>query len=365
MSRRNAVLGGGNGGHTLAADLTLQGHEVRLFEMEKFRHQMESVFQTKTIRAVGPVLAGTAKIERVTSDLAEAVDQAEIVMVVVPAFAHADYARLLAPLVKSDQLVVLLPGTLGTLEFAAVFRECGGNPEVVFAETDTLPYATRLVGPGTVHVHGRTASVMLGVLPAKKTEWASERLRGLFHFQPASNVLEVGFSSLNPVIHPPGTILNAGRIERSRGEFYIYEEGMTPSVVHVMELLDEERRAIAVEFGLRLPPINEAIYQSGNGPKGTTWEALNGSSSLTPIKGPTSLNTRYLSEDIPYGLMTFASIASQIGVNTPIMNSLIELGMALLRRKPEDGSRGVDHLGIRGLSADQILRFVTEGAVHS
>ncbi|MBO9607049.1 MAG: NAD/NADP octopine/nopaline dehydrogenase family protein [Paenibacillaceae bacterium] len=360
MSKTIAILGGGNGGHTLAADLSLQGHSIRLFEMAKFRHQMEDVFQTRTIRAVGAVFSGTAEIDRVTSDIDEAIAGAELIFVAVPAFAHADYARLLAPRVKGNQLIVLLPGTFGTLEFAAIFRGCGADPNVVLAETDTLPYATRLVKPGTVKAHGRT-TVRLGVLPSGKTDWACGQLQGVLAFEPAANVLEVGFSSLNPIIHPPGTILNAGRIERSRGEFYIYEEGMTPSVVHVMELLDAERRAVAGAFGLTLPPINEAIYESGYGPKGTTWEALNGSTSLTPIKGPSDLKSRYLSEDIPYGLVTFASIAAQIGVETPIMNSLVHLGFALIRRRPEDGSRNADTLGIRGMDVNQLLQAVTDG----
>jgi len=360
MSRTIAILGGGNGGHTLAADLSLQDHKVRLFEMEKFRHQMEAVFQTRSIQAVGAVFSGTARIDRVTSDIEEAIVGAELILVAVPAFAHADYAELLAPVVKGGQLVVLLPGTFGALEFSAVFRARGADPAVVLAETDTLPYATRLVRPGTVQAHGRS-TVRLGVLPSGKTDWACDRLRGVLSFEPAENVLEVGFGSLNPIIHPPGTILNAGRIERSKGEFYIYEEGMTPSVVHVMELLDAERRAIAAALGIRLPPINEAIYESGNGPKGSTWEALNGSAVLTPIKGPSDLRSRYLSEDIPYGLVTFASIAAQIGVETPIMSALIQLGMALMRRRPEDGCRTADRLGIRGMDAGQLLRTVTDG----
>ena len=56
--RTVAVLGGGHGGHTLAADLTLSGHSVRFFEMERFRHQMEKVFATRTINAVGDDPAG-------------------------------------------------------------------------------------------------------------------------------------------------------------------------------------------------------------------------------------------------------------------------------------------------------------------
>jgi len=178
---------------------------------------------------------------------------------------------------------------------------------------------------------------------------------------PVSNILEAGLSSMNPIDHPPGTILNAGRIERSNGEFYIYEEGMTPSVIRVMEQLDEERLNIGQQFGLNLMTIAELLHTSGYGPKGTTWEVLNGSQSLTPIKGPTSLNSRYLSEDIPFGLRTFASIASHIGLETPVMDSLITLGEILVGESLQSDERTIKELGISELSSEEIIEFIRTG----
>ena len=65
--------------------------------------------------------------------------------------------------------------------------------------------------------------------------------------------LACGLSALNPVVHPPGVLLNAGRIERSRGEFYFYDEGVTPGVVRAIMALDAERRAVAAALGHDLP----------------------------------------------------------------------------------------------------------------
>ena len=70
-------------------------------------------------------------------------------------------------------------------------------------------------------------------------------LRALFPGAVAyGSALEAGLSALNPVVHPPGVLMNAGRIERSRGEFWFYEEGVTPSVVNVIEAVDRERLAL-------------------------------------------------------------------------------------------------------------------------
>ena len=40
MRQSIAVLGGGNGGHAVAAEMALAGHEVRMYEDPKFKkHQ--------------------------------------------------------------------------------------------------------------------------------------------------------------------------------------------------------------------------------------------------------------------------------------------------------------------------------------
>ena len=72
--KKIAVLGGGNGAHTMAAEMTLKGHTVTLYEMPKFRQNMKEVFETKTINLKGniPELQGPVTLNMVTDDLAKA-----------------------------------------------------------------------------------------------------------------------------------------------------------------------------------------------------------------------------------------------------------------------------------------------------
>ena len=118
---------------------------------------------------------------------------------------------------------------------------------------------------------------------------------------------------------------------------------------------------LAPELGLELTPLAEALSSAGLGPQGTTWQTLNGSQTLTFIKGPTSLKTRYLAEDIPYGLLTWASIADGLGVETPLMDAFVSLGFALLGYGPERGSRSAVELGLEGLGLDAMLEYVDTG----
>jgi glycerol-3-phosphate dehydrogenase len=111
-----AVLGGGNGAHTVAADLTLKGLSVNLFEMEQFASSMQKVFDTGEIEITGVAGQGTAKLNLVTTDLAAAIRDVEVIFIILPGFTIAAYAKLLAPLLAENQTVIIMPGTLAALE---------------------------------------------------------------------------------------------------------------------------------------------------------------------------------------------------------------------------------------------------------
>ena len=104
--KKIAVLGGGNGAHTMAAEFALKGHTVNLYEMPQFKGNMKKVFETKTIRLKGNIkeLQGPVELNMVTDDIAEAVEGCRYICLVAPAFTHLGYAKLL-----KEQLSSVLP----------------------------------------------------------------------------------------------------------------------------------------------------------------------------------------------------------------------------------------------------------------
>lgn len=356
-----AVMGGGNGSHTIAADLTLKGLSVNLFELEEFAGNMSSVFDTGIIEMTGVAGSGSAKLNRVTTDIQLAVEDAEVIFIPLPGFVIEGYARRLAPLLKDGQVVVLMPGTLSALEFRTMLRACGNTKDVVVAETGGLPFATRLIGPGIVKTFHIRAVCALAAIPGNRGRDVFHKIEGLYPFELKETVLETGFGHLTPLLHPVGSLLNAGRIERSHGEFYMYEEGMTPSVVRVMEALDRERMSIGEALRISLPTGVDMMVESGYGPRGTLWESLNGSAGLTPVKGPTSLENRYVTEDVPFGLVAWASLGHAAGVTTPIMNSLIEIGSAVMGKNCWKTGRNIEKMGLKDLNPEQIMTYLKTG----
>jgi len=89
------------------------------------------------------------KIHNFTTNAAEAFSGADCIMPWFPPLRHRTIAETCAPHSKDGQTIILNPGsTGGLLEFMKVFQEKGGTAKINWAETASLPYGARLVGPG-------------------------------------------------------------------------------------------------------------------------------------------------------------------------------------------------------------------------
>jgi opine dehydrogenase len=361
-NQRITVLGGGNTAFSMAANLALAGCEVLLWEHPDFAQTIAPIRESQTIDLDGVARTGPAHLAAVTTDAAAALAWSETLICSVPSYAHEPFLEQLLPHLNQGHILALLPGNLGALAVARALREAGIEG-IIVAESDTAPYVCRKSGPDRAVIWGTVTGLGIGVEPASQTEEAMPVLRGLFPGAVAyGSALEAGLSALNPVVHPPGVLMNAGRIERSRGEFWFYEEGVTPSVVNVIEAVDRERLALGAALGLRLTPVAEAFHRAGFGPAGDLWAVINGSRMLTALRAPGQIDTRWLTEDIPYGLASWALLGARLGVATPTMDALVTLASATLGRDFAKETRGLDALGLAAL-ADDVLRGRAAGIV--
>jgi opine dehydrogenase len=363
------VLGGGNTAFSVAAKLGLEGREVVLWEAPAQAASIEPLRERRQIRLTGTGGEGTATLAQVTTDAAEALEAGEILLAPVPSYAHEAFGELLLPHLRPEHILVLLPGNLGSLAFARWLIARGRRPGAggpLVAESDTAPYVCRKLGPDHAHLWGVVPHLGIGVFPAGATEGVMGRLAPLFPgAQAYPHALAAGLGAMNPIVHPPGVLMNAGRIEYSRGEFYFYEEGVTPGVVRVIEGLDAERREIGRALGLDLLPVATAFHHAGFGPQGDLWATINGSRMLTQLRAPGSLQTRWLSEDVPFGLRTWAELARQLGIPTPITLAVITLADAVMGIDSWRHGRSLADLGLAGLERDALAAYLTSGELAS
>ena len=374
------ILGGGNTAFAAAANLSLRGFRVTLCEHPSFSWTLDPIGDSGIIGLEGVAGRGEAEIHRLTTDFSEGL-QNDLLLTIVPAYAHKPFAEACRPHLREGHILVLLPGTLGTLEVANILGlDQVGHSQVTLAETDTAPYVCRKVAPDAAHIWGVVASLGVGVLPSSESNRVAGLLSDIFTIDglgPArpvtgasesrtavslySNVLECGLSAMNPVVHPPGVLMNAGRVEYSKGDFFFYEEGVTPAVCQVIYALDAERRAIGGALGLDLTPVDQAFHEAGFGPKGDLWSTINGSRMLTQLCAPGAMDTRWLTEDVPYGIAAWGSLADQLGVSASLMHSLVKLASAALGEDFLQTARTVDKLGIEGMNRAALLNYVTSG----
>jgi len=351
------VLGAGNGGSAVAGDLSLAGHHCRLFEFPEFAANIEPIQAQGAIRVTGIARTGLARLELSTTDLAEAVDGAELIMVTTVALAHERLARELAPLLKDGQVVVLWPGSGGTLVFRHVWDVLGFDRRVALAEAVTLPYCCRrLEGPGSVNIHRVDGpDMLLAALPATETPLVLGALAGTYAHvvKPAVDVLEPALYNPNIIVHPVGALLNMGRIEFSKGEFYMYKEGITPSVKKVIYAMDAERANLFSVLGYRPYRYDEIFRQCFN----MSVEEF----AATSSKGPFSMQDRYVTEDIPMGTTLTASLARKVGVTTPTYDAMIHLASVVNDTDYFSTGRNLENLGLAHLTLEQFRTYLHTG----
>jgi len=355
-----AVLGAGNGGKAVAADLALQGAAVRLFEWPEYAASIAALIERPVIEAEG-VVAGAAELQGATTDLAEAIAGADLIVVCVQGLAHERLARELAPILPEGATVLLNPGsTGGALEFRRIFAECGARQPAALAETGTLTHCARAVGERGVRVTLRVGLVAFAALPAIRTD---ELLGGLQRHFPGlrrrADVLEVALCNGNPVIHPAIVLANLGAIERSAGAHRFYAEGVTPGVARLIEAVDRERLAIGAALGYELMTEPEMCVAQGYGDSTDYYECYARSRVFSDLLSPASIDHRYLHEDVGLGLVTYVSLGDMLGVPCPRTRGLVELASAVTGRDYlSEGRRSATRLGLAGLSAEERRAFL-------
>ncbi|MBI4785960.1 MAG: NAD/NADP octopine/nopaline dehydrogenase family protein [Chloroflexi bacterium] len=356
MGKKIAVIGAGNGGTAIAGDLTLAGHECRLFEFEQWAGNVNAIVEKGGIKVTGIAHTGFAKIALATTDLGAAVDGAELIMVATQALTHTLVAEALAPLVRSGQIIILWPGSGGSLEMRRVFDQKGVTADVILAEGATLPYCCRrLEGPGTVNIHRIDGPHnYVAALPAMRTPDVMNALDGVYDtVVPATSILEPALYNPNILVHPAGALFNMGRIEFSKGDFWMYKEGITPSVKKIIDGMDCERQAIMSRLGYA-PKTYDQVFTD-------LFKVTVAEFAVASSKGPFTMKDRYITEDIPMGVTFTASLGRKLGIPTPTYDAIIHIGSLINDTDYYSIGRNLRNLGLEDWSGEQLIAYVMTG----
>ena len=362
---RFCVMGAGHGGMAMAAHLSLKGFPVTLYNRSEER--LAPVRELGMIELASPGLdhveSGEAPIDTVTTDPREALENSDVVMIVVPAQGHAFLAEQCAPYLRDDHTVVLNPGrTGGALEFRRILREHGCQTDPLLAETQTFIYASRATQPAEARIFAIKNHVPVAALPAYRTCEVLQILRTAYRqFVPADNVLQTSLGNVAILFHPAVLMLNSARVEDTHGDFQYYLEGITPSVARVLEAMDEERVALGDALGISVRTARQWLYLAYDAAGKNLHQAVQANSGYKGIMAPVMLMHRYILEDVPMSLVPMISLGAQLGVSTPLMAAVVEVCSAMLGMDFRSEGRTMESLGIAGLTVRQIRKLVIDG----
>ncbi len=354
-----AVLGGGNGGHCMAADLTLAGYQVNFYEHPNFEAKFRTTLETGIVELSGIGREGKANINLVTMDMAKAIGNVNLINIVLPAKGHDLFFNEMVSHLKNGQTIVVWAGDFGSLRLYKILKEQAPKTQVTIYEAHTLPYGTRLVAPAKVELRLVAPRILISALPAKDTCKALDELKVLYPCIPGKNVLATAFNNPNPIVHPPGSLLNTGRIQYSKGDFYVYREGITEAVARVIRAIFDEISALAKALGAEMLHYEDRDFQTTASIMSVAFQApFDTLGVIADIKGPHTIYDRYITEDLPFGLVPIVELGRKLGVATPLIEAIVNIGSAVCHENFWETGRTLETLGLADLSKEEILKLV-------
>ncbi|MGO4403350.1 NAD/NADP octopine/nopaline dehydrogenase family protein [Bosea sp. RAF48] len=319
---RVSILGAGAAACGAAAQLSVMGHDPMLWS--------PSGRSTEALAAGAPLRA-TAAIEtsfhpRIAGNAADAVATADVVMLAMPGYAHKMAFDAIAPHLREGQPVIISShASFGALYLSRLLAARKIHAPIIAWGT-TLTTG-RKVSPTEVAVNSLRSKIDLATVPQDASAEALALCTSLFgeRFVLREGLLAIALSNLNPQNHLAIALFNLTRMER--GESWGQAENVTPAVGRVMEALDAERLAIAEAFGVSVRTIHEHYAYSYQLPVASIAEMnaeLHGRGKGG--FGPATLESRYVLEDAPYGLLPTVLLGGLIGRPA----TLHEAGLTLL-----------------------------------
>jgi len=357
MGLRFCVVGAGHGGMAMAAYLGLRGYPVHLYNRSE--KNLQGVLWSGGIDLEG-THEGFGPVEKATSEMGEALSGVDVVMVVTPSTAHRSLAEKMAPHLVDGQIVILNPGrTGGALEFQQALAEKRCGALVCIGETSTFLYASRALSRSSARIFRVKNAVALATLPAHWIPPVLGVLADAFpEFKAGTNVLSTSMENIGAIFHPALTLLNAGWIESTRGDFDYYLQGITPTIARILTGVDDDRLAVSKSLGVHTVSAREWLYLTYDSPGKTLHEAIQKTESYRGIKAPANLDHRYIFEDVPMSLVPMSELGAALKVPTPMIDLVIQLASAAHQKDYRAEGRTMKRMGLDGMSLREIRHRV-------
>jgi opine dehydrogenase len=355
-----SILGAGNGGHAFAAYAKSKGYKVKIWN--RSISVIDAIKKNNGITSSG-LLEGHFKPDLATTSIQKAIEESKLIMLVTTANAHKEVAVQIAPYLASDQIIVLNPGrTGGAFEVSNTIKEYNGpfKPQVI--EAQSLLFVSRCIKPSQVTIAGFKRKVAVSAFPSFYNEEAVPVLKELNNnFWETESVLNTSFDNIGAIFHPAPLLLNVARCEDPYVNYRHYIDGVSPSVACFLEKMDNERVAVAGAYGIHAISLKNWLNLVYGSTGGNLFETIQNTKEYQDVIAPSSLNVRYIFEDIPTGLVPISSFGEAAGVQTPHIDTIINLATFMCNKDYKSLGRTMESMELDKIPSYLLKEYVTLG----
>jgi opine dehydrogenase len=361
---RLTVCGAGAAGMAIAGDCALKGLKVTLFDLPAFADKLAGVRERGGIEVTADSettagKTGFAPLAGATTDAAEALTGADVVMITAPALYHDVFTDALVPHLRDGQVVLYSTGYWASLRQA---RRLGGQlPAVTLAESNIMPYICQLRGEA-VNIGRFKRAFHIAAFPGERSAAVFDVVGRIYsQYEAAATVIDTNIAAAgNPPIHVTLTIPIAGYYFDRYGGGKFYQDATLPGA-RLVDAFDAERRRLAEHLGSQLFETQWEFDQRSYGYSGTDIaQALRASPHADWMASAAYLE-QVCSEDVIYAFVPMVRLGDALGLDLPLTRGMVDVFGTMLGRDYWAEGLTLDDLGLAGLDRDGIVRFVTSG----
>ena len=353
---RIGILGAGHGGLAASADLTILGHDVKLSAVKEHNKNLKLLQSFGKLKVEGVTSTKECPVEVNTDFVCESIEEtikfADIIMVMVPAFAQEVYNEYILKYGYKGQIITYPCGGFSALNFYNKLIELKRQDDFIVSETSSLIYATKITAPACVLIKSIKEKVSFSAANEKQTDYALSVLNKIYpQYYKAQNAWQTSFNNPSSILHTITTLMNTSRIEvfgPYKNSFY----DITPAVARIMEAVDEERITIAEKFYSNPLSLNQIMCSLYSLNTDNIYDTIKNIKAYRIQHSPDNMHHRYISEDIPYSLVPIATLGKNLGLKTTNMDSIINLACMCNNENYWQTGRNANKLGFNAFSTE-------------